>query len=73
MSELATPIIDLVLNGSPIQTDSHHLSDALQRWYPDTTTFAVAINGVFIPRGSYNTTQLAVGDNVEIVSPMQGG
>ena len=34
---------------------------------------AVAVNGEFVPRGSYGEVFLSEGDEVEIVAPMQGG
>ena len=34
---------------------------------------AVAVNGAFVPRGTYSETMLQNGDSVEIVAPMQGG
>ncbi len=35
--------------------------------------FAVAINGHFVPKSTYQQTQLTEHDALEIVSPMQGG
>ena len=34
---------------------------------------AVAVNGSFVPKNQHETTQLQTNDEVEIVSPMQGG
>lgn len=34
---------------------------------------AVAVNGAFVPRSSYESTCLTANDSVEIVAPMQGG
>ena len=34
---------------------------------------AVALNGTVVPRGEWNTAQLAAGDSVEIVKPVSGG
>lgn len=35
--------------------------------------FAVAVNGQFVPRNSYREKVLKDADDVEVVSPMQGG
>jgi len=35
--------------------------------------FAIAINRQFIPRASYAARQLQDGDQIDIVTPMQGG
>ena len=35
--------------------------------------FAVAVNQSFVPRSSYDSYELKDGDQVEIVSPIQGG
>ena len=35
--------------------------------------FAVAINRTFVPRSEYLSRRLAEGDEVEIVTPRQGG
>jgi sulfur carrier protein len=37
------------------------------------TGVATALNGDFVPRTARKTTQLVGGDQVEIVSPRQGG
>lgn len=49
------------------------LSDALSQWQPPGDGFAIAINEVFVPRGSYSATELRDGDRVELLVPMQGG
>lgn len=34
---------------------------------------AVAVNGNFIPKAQYSVSRLQDGDEIDIVSPMQGG
>jgi sulfur carrier protein len=34
---------------------------------------AVARNGLFVPKIAYESTELADGDELEVVAPMQGG
>ncbi|WP_078084141.1 sulfur carrier protein ThiS [Microbulbifer mangrovi] len=36
-------------------------------------TFAVACNGDFVPRGSYDETRPNSGDSLDIVAPVVGG
>jgi sulfur carrier protein len=67
--------ITITLNG---QTDTYNAST------PNITNFlhdkgfadkkvAVAINGQFIPKSSYDEHIINENDDVEIVAPMQGG
>ncbi len=35
--------------------------------------FAIAINRQFIPRSSWAATELRDGDQIDVVTPMQGG
>ncbi|WP_428818630.1 sulfur carrier protein ThiS [Microbulbifer sp. MCCC 1A16149] len=36
-------------------------------------TFAVACNGDFVPRGTYDEARLKPGDRLDIVAPVVGG
>lgn len=38
-----------------------------------TGCFAIAVNRQFVPRGQYEITQLQDGDQIDVVTPMQGG
>ncbi len=49
------------------------LEIALDELQVETRYFAVAINRVFVPKSLYATTMLKDGDELEILSPMQGG
>ena len=46
---------------------------AIDDWQLGGETFAIAINGQFVPRNSYADTLLSDGDVVELLVPMQGG
>ncbi|KAF7768920.1 sulfur carrier protein [Pseudoalteromonas citrea] len=35
--------------------------------------FAVAVNGEFVPRSQCAETDLKAGDNIDLLSPIQGG
>jgi sulfur carrier protein len=41
--------------------------------YAEDQKIAVAVNLEFVPRSAHATHQLAQGDDIEIVAPMQGG
>lgn len=49
------------------------LADVLAELNCKKNTFAVAVNKSFIPRDSYQDTILRNGDDVDVVTPMQGG
>lgn len=62
------------LNDSPV--DLLHaltLEEALKQWPDLGSTFAVAINHVFIPKNNHAQTMIQAGDRIDIVTPMQGG
>ena len=49
------------------------LQAALYQWDYTPGTFAVALNGKFVPKQRYGATMLQAGDEVDVVSAMQGG
>lgn len=49
------------------------LAEILQNNGFATGNFAVAINRKFIPRSTYAQTEINDGDQIDIVTPMQGG
>lgn len=67
-------MITVLLNGeSKAIEPSSLLSDAIQKWQLGDTSFAVAVNKNFVPKTAYADTQLAEGDQIELLMPMQGG
>lgn len=72
-------MITISANGDPITlTKTTLLSDYLASLPNPSetatgTVFAVAINGEFVPRSQYATTQLQQGDELDVVSPVGGG
>lgn len=67
-------MIEVFVNGEKRRIDMQIvLTDALQQWGYVCEKIAVAINGEFVSRGSYNNTQLHAGDMLDVVSPVQGG
>lgn len=64
----------ILLNGKEIQLPQNlRLASALETWSYQPNTFAVAVNKVFIPRSQYQDTCLQDGDQIDIVTAMQGG
>ena len=53
--------------------DNTLLSDAIVAWGLADSKIAVAINGEFVPRSSYNEYCLQAGDEIDIVKPVGGG
>ncbi len=49
------------------------LSDALVHWGFGETKIAVAINGEFVPRSTYNLRTILADDQIDIVTPIGGG
>ena len=67
-------MITLKRNGQNEQlSEQLTLQAALQQWDYTPGTFAVAVNGAFIPKQRYGDTMLQAGDEVDVVSAMQGG
>ncbi len=64
----------LTVNGDAVDYDGEAtLTAFLESQERRAGTFAVAVNGEFVPRGKYAETRLTDGDDIEIVAPMQGG
>lgn len=67
-------MIELSLNNTPtLITENILLSDAILEWGFTNSKIAVAINGEFVPRSSYNERHLQAGDEVDIAKPVGGG
>ena len=64
----------IILNGETIDTQAGATIAVMlaQAGYADMLV-AVAVNGAFVPRSDHDHVQLAEGDAVDIVAPMQGG
>lgn len=67
-------MITISLNNQPQQLEtSISLQQALIHWGYGDGKIAVAINGEFVPRSTYNERQLMSGDQIDIVKPVGGG
>ncbi len=62
----------ITLNGELLDLTSHALLEILKE-YGAIAPYAVAVNGVFIPKSQHNGFFINEGDSIELLSPIQGG
>jgi sulfur carrier protein len=66
--------VQVRLNGEPRELpEGTSLAEAVAGLTPAATGVAAAVNGDVVPRGSWTATPLADGDQVEVVTAVQGG
>ena len=66
--------MDVVINGRPHRAASSlSLAEAVALLTDAQTGVAAAVNGDVVPRGSWTATPLRDGDQVEVVTAVQGG
>jgi sulfur carrier protein len=65
--------LQILLNGEPIATDARTLDELCAKLGFAEAKVATAVNGSFIAAAKRGLTPLAPKDEVEIVSPRQGG
>jgi sulfur carrier protein len=63
----------IIVNGKARKVMAHRLPELLEELDLTGDHVATALNGAFIPKASRGGTDLAEGDRVEILTPMQGG
>lgn len=69
-----TETMIITLNGKTKTYDqSASIAALLQHEGYAGMTIAVARNGTFIPKTTYESTMIEDGDEIDIVAPMQGG
>lgn len=67
-------MLELTVNGETTKLDGPtNLAEALPKWGYTRPFFAVALNGEFVPRNSYDQVRLNGGEALEILTPRQGG
>lgn len=67
-------MINISLNNQPQSLDKNlSLREALELWGYGNSKIAVAINGEFVPRSTYDERLLNAGDQIDIVKPVGGG
>lgn len=63
----------ITINGQLFELASNNtLTGALQE-FGAKEPYAVALNGQFVPRDLCHQTAVKQGDNIELLSPIQGG
>jgi sulfur carrier protein len=65
--------LQILLNGEPIATDARTLDELCAKLGFAEAKVATAVNGSFVAAAKRGLTPLAPKDEVEIVSPRQGG
>ena len=66
--------VEVRLNGEPRELpDGTTVAGAVAELTPAAAGVAAAVNGDVVPRGSWTVTPLADGDQVEVVTAVQGG
>lgn len=63
----------IVLNGAETEVTATRLDAALEELGYASAVVATAVNGDFVARGARADTELADGDRLEVVAPLQGG
>ncbi len=66
--------MEVTINGEPHRAaGSMSLAEAVALLTPAETGVAAAVNGDVVRRSAWDTTRLADGDQVEVVTAVQGG
>jgi sulfur carrier protein len=66
--------VQVRLNGEPRELpDGTTVAEAVAELTSAATGVAAAVNGDVVPRGSWTATPLSDGDQVEVVTAVQGG
>ena len=63
----------VIVNGEPREIASSSVDALLRELDYEGTHFAVALNYDVVPKSRWAETQLKTGDEIEIITPRQGG
>jgi sulfur carrier protein len=63
----------ILVNGAWRETAAVELAGVLEELGYREAVVTTAVNGEFVAAGSRQRTQLADGDRIEVLAPMQGG
>ena len=63
----------VIVNSEPREISGRTLAELLAELGFSGTVVATAVNGQFTPAGTRAARELAEGDRVEVLAPMQGG
>ena len=66
--------MDIVINGAPLQVaDDMSLERAVSLVSAAASGIAAAVNGEVVRRASWPSTRLTAGDEIEVLTAVQGG
>ena len=63
----------VIVNGEPREIGSSSVDALLHELDYEGTHFAIAVNYDVVPRSRWAETALSSGDEIEIITPRQGG
>ena len=63
----------VIVNGEPREISSSSVDALLRELDYEGTHFAIAVNYDVLPKSRWAETQLQAGDEIEIITPRQGG
>ena len=63
----------VIVNGEPREIAAASVDALLRELDYEGTQFAIAINYDVVPRGAWAATPIKTGDEIEIITPRQGG
>ena len=63
----------LIINGEQREVNSVRVDSLLSELDYEGTHFAIALNYDVVPKSRWAETQLKAGDEIEIITPRQGG
>ncbi len=63
----------VTVNGEPREISSSHVDALLGELEYEGTHFAIAVNYDVLPRSRWAQTPIQTGDEIEIITPRQGG
>ena len=63
----------VTVNGEQREIASHSVEALLSELEYEGTHFAIAVNYDVLPKSRWSQTQLQAGDEIEIITPRQGG
>ena len=63
----------VTVNGEQREIASDHVDALLSELEYEGTHFAIALNFDVLPRSQWAKTELKTGDEIEIITPRQGG
>jgi sulfur carrier protein len=63
----------VIVNGEQREISSHSVEALLAELEYQGTHFAIAVNYDVLPKSRWAETQIQAGDEIEIITPRQGG